>query len=411
MEGVCLAITAALITVICIHLMIPLAIRMGFVDVARGHKNHEGEVPPIGGLAMYMSLALAQAIWLNVGNDGFVTLQLMASAGILVLIGAVDDRFALPIKLRFTAQVVSILIVALSQGTVLHSLGQLVSTRALELHIFALPLTVFAVVAAINAMNFVDGVDGLAGGLAIVSMSLIAAMAMVAGRAQELSTCLALLGCVSGFLVFNLRCFGRLRARIFMGDAGSMFLGLMISSLLISLSQGPRPAIMPAMALWLFALPLLNALGVIVVRLSAGSSLFRADRLHIHHFCLDAGYTVNQVLIFLLSLHALIASVGCAALLADVPESIMFYGFCALSIGYTLIAKNPKRLGMLLTHIHPIIFGSRHTKFHMTKQETPRSLRLTAYSWQGVFGDGKHVNKRNRSDTLSLRRCSRETTE
>ena len=410
MEGVFLAIMSSLATIMCVQLLVPLAVRVGFLDVAKGHKNHEGEVPPIGGLAMFMGLVFVQVIWSTLGQEGFLSFGIMSAASLLILIGALDDRFALPINLRFVAQVFSILIIAFSPGTVLDSLGRMISPSTLELGIIAFPVTVFAAVAVINGMNFVDGIDGLAGGLAAVSMLLIAAMAMIGGCTNELFVCLAMLGCVVGFLAFNLRCFGRPRARVFMGDAGSMFLGLMLASLLISLSQGSHPPIPPALSLWILALPLLNLVGVIGVRLSAGKSPFQADRLHVHHICLDAGYTVNQALIVIVGLHALIGILGIVAFAAHVPEYVLFYGFSALVACYTLISRKPIHLKRALRYLHPRVFRYPQAECDLSAHKTPLVRRVSKYSWSGIFDEAKHAQT-NRPDSLPLQSCPSKSTE
>lgn len=410
MDGVLLVITASLATIVCVQLMIPLAVRVGFLDVANGHKNHEGEIPPVGGLAMYVSLCLVQLIWFSLSQDAFLSFGVMSAAGLLVVIGALDDRFALPIHLRFVVQTLAILIIAVSQGTVLDNLGRLVASSVLELQLLALPVTVLVGVGAINAMNFVDGMDGLAGGLATASMLLIAVMAMIGGCTSEVLVCLAMLGCVAGFLVFNLRCCGRSQAKAFMGDAGSMFLGFMFASLLISLSQGPQPVIPPALALWLFGVPLLNAFGVIAVRLSAGKSPFKADRLHVHHICLDAGYTVNQALIVIVGVHILIGMVGLVAFAANVPEYAMFYGFCIVVGLYTLIFRNPEYLRCHLVYLHQVLFGDARAKCRAGNCKALRVFQAPTFAWSRIVRQDKHSST-NRRDSLPLRSCPSETAD
>jgi UDP-GlcNAc:undecaprenyl-phosphate GlcNAc-1-phosphate transferase len=115
-----------------------------------------------------------------------------------------------------------------------------------------------------------------------------------------------------------------------MGDAGSMFLGLVVAWFVIRLSQKPLELIQPATALWLFALPLLDTVAIMVRRIAKGRSPFAADREHFHHILLLAGFSVGQAVLTMHVIAALCLGVGLLAVHFDFSEALLFYGFVAL---------------------------------------------------------------------------------
>ena len=313
-----LAITATVGAILLLRVVAP---RLGLIDHPTGHKIHTGEVPIIGGLAMSVGLAVALPF---AGLPSQTVASLLAACGVLALVGAVDDRFHLPVGIRFGAQIGAALIMIYWGGVELTDLGHLVSTELFTLGRWSVLMTVVATVGVINSMNMADGLDGLAGSLALVTFVL--ASLLGAGGHPGIAT-LALLTCavLVAFLTFNAPIPGRdPRTRLFMGDAGSMMIGLLISWCLIALAQGPERVINPVTALWLFALPLLDTLSVMLRRILRGRSPFEPDREHVHHILLVAGYSNLKVVITAIGGALLMASFGLLMLYAEVPEHWQF---------------------------------------------------------------------------------------
>lgn len=338
---------AFLITLLLVQLMIPMASRVGLVDFPGAHKKHEGCVPLVGGLAMFVALMavfLMLTVWQNVPFSGAA----LVAAGLLVIVGIFDDRIGLNVATRFTAQIAAVLIMIFWGGVVIRDLGHLLSANMLELGVFAIPFTVFACVGTVNAMNMVDGIDGLAGALAIVCLSSLAVVAAIAGLNDELLVLLSLIGIVAGFLVFNLPLLGRAQAAVFMGDGGSMFLGLIITWFLIVLSQGENRAMTPVSALWIFAVPLYDTIGVMLRRISRGGSPFEAGRDHLHHLLLQAGFGSGVTVVIIAAIQGIMAGIGLAGFYAGVPEAVMFYCFAGLSLLYYYAIARPVRLVAVL---------------------------------------------------------------
>lgn len=148
---------------------------------------------------------------------------------------------------------------------------------------------------------------------------------------QPLSILLLLIAVVLAFLRFNL-CFPHIPYRVFMGDAGSMFLGFMVAWFLISLSQSEQRVMTPVTALWILAVPLFDTGRLTIHRLIKGQSPFAADREHFHHLLLDAGLTKNQTLLIMLSFATGFAVIGILGLYLDISEALMFWGFIGLFV-------------------------------------------------------------------------------
>jgi UDP-GlcNAc:undecaprenyl-phosphate GlcNAc-1-phosphate transferase len=255
--------------------------------------------------------------------------MLFAGALILVVVGVLDDLHELPQGQRFAAQILAALLMAAGGGVVLEDLGHLVSSGwVLSLGVLALPVTVFATVGVINAVNMSDGLDGLAASLALVTLCALGVLAWRGDAYHGVGVLLLLSLVLLPFLALNLRRSGR--ALVFMGDAGSMFLGFVLAWFLIEFSQGEQRLMAPVTALWIFALPLIDTVAMMARRVMLGRSPFLADREHFHHLLLAAGLGEKQTLALMLLLAIAAAGVGLAGEFLAVPEPWMFIGFAAL---------------------------------------------------------------------------------
>jgi UDP-GlcNAc:undecaprenyl-phosphate/decaprenyl-phosphate GlcNAc-1-phosphate transferase len=324
-------IGALLLTVLLMRGLIPIAASMGLMDRPGGRKDHQNEVPLVGGIAMFLAFFGMVGVFPELPS--YWNALLFASL-IIVAVGIVDDRHSLSPHARFIAQIAAALTLGYGGSAVVSNLGNLLFFGTIGLGFLAVPFTVFGAVGFMNAMNMADGMDGLAGGLALVAVLAMTHLAWSAGLAQEMSLLLVLAAVLIGFLAFNARTPWRVRARIFMGDAGSMFLGLLLMCLLIRLSQGKNPAMAPVTALWLVALPLMDTISVMLRRIKKGRSPFEADRQHFHHILQLAGYSVGQAVSIILGLALVLAMIGVAGVRYGIPEGVMFIGFLLLFGGY-----------------------------------------------------------------------------
>jgi undecaprenyl-phosphate alpha-N-acetylglucosaminyl 1-phosphatetransferase/UDP-N-acetylglucosamine 2-epimerase len=323
------ASVALTVTLVAIFTLRPLAPRLGLVDRPNARKCHRGRIPLIGGLCFFLGL-VAGLSYLDV-IDSF-SVALLGASALILLTGLVDDLYDLSVRSRLTIQVGTVLAVIAATGVYIDGVGQLFGDSQIRLHALGIPLTVLAVVGLMNAFNMLDGIDGLAGGLAIVGI--LAVIAFSSGTGWQALSVLMLLQLLMVALIPYLGVNlgwpdGR---KIFMGDAGSTLVGFLLGWGLIYLSQPRVGHIAPVDVLWCVAIPLMDTLGVMVRRMRLGRSPFKADRQHVHHLLLDAGYSPRVALAIIIGASGALAVAGYA--LRTAPELLSLIAFSALLVLY-----------------------------------------------------------------------------
>lgn len=328
MENLVIYIATFLMSLVLIHVFKNHARRIGLVDYPCDRKRHCGEVPLVGGVGIFFAFAFAIAMSdLELSGIG----ALMVGSLVLITVGVMDDIKALRSSPKFIAQITAATLMCLWGGVVLRDLGALSFDGSLfTLGSLAIPFTVFSTVGVINAINMSDGLDGLSGSITLVALTGMAVTTLVAGAVVEFSTIMILLSAVVAFLVFNVRFPGRVRALVFLGDAGSMFVGFVLTWFVVSLSQGENRIMAPVTALWFLALPLFDTVGIMLRRLLKGRSPFRADREHFHHAFQLAGFSVFQTQMTIAALSVVCMVIGLVGQFAGVSEISMFYVFLAV---------------------------------------------------------------------------------
>ncbi|MEO9078805.1 MAG: MraY family glycosyltransferase [Rhodanobacter sp.] len=294
---------SASVAAIVIALLGRLAAPLGLVDCPDQRKRHIGQIPLIGGIAVFAGVLVA-ALWLG-DHSPFIEV-LLGTTCVIALLGAADDRHGLSVRLRVLLQTTAILVVIFSTGVYVRTLGQFMG-HELSLGWMGIPFTVVAVIGLINAFNLMDGIDGLAGSLALVS---IVSMALFIGPGDVYRPMLLMALMAASLLPFLACNLGVVGRKIFLGDAGSMILGYLIAWSLIRISQVPQTRLAPVGVLWCVALPVLDTLAVMYRRLRARQSPFKPDRGHIHHILMNAGLGPRVTLVCLLVLAGLMALVG-----------------------------------------------------------------------------------------------------
>jgi UDP-GlcNAc:undecaprenyl-phosphate GlcNAc-1-phosphate transferase len=327
-----LVLTAAL----CLAL-IPLARRIGLVDHPGARKVHEAVTPLTGGPALLLVLVALGAWWLP--GDRFM--QALLAGGLLIfVVGLLDDLRDLSAAPRFLVQIAACLVVMVWADVRLDDFGRLFWNDVLELGWLGAAITVFAALGVINSFNLIDGMDGLAGGIFLVAAAGMALFAGLAGQTELFQLLLLAMAAVAGFLLLNARSPWNVRARIFLGDSGSMLLGFLLAWCFIALGNDRAytagRAFMPMTAVWLFAVPLLDTTTQIWRRWRAGLPVFGADQHHLHHAFLRAGYTTGETWsnITLLALAA--GGVGVLLEVSAAPDYLSFWLFIAVAFGYKL---------------------------------------------------------------------------
>jgi len=326
-----LAATAALVPV-----LVRLAPRLGLIDRPGGRKEHEGEVPLVGGLAI-------GAVFLGCFGvfrvEGEVSLWLGVAALLVLAAGALDDHRELGSAAKFGFQIVAAWLLAQFGGVALAHLGELVSADRLWLGAAAVPFTVFAFVGVMNALNMADGLDGLAGGLALSATVWFGAAAALAGANAALWIASLLAGALVGFLAYNAPLPGRRRAHAFLGDAGSLFLGLVLAWLAARLAMSEQPALSPISAVWILGIPLADTVAIMLRRALRGRSPFSPDREHLHHLLLARGLSRPAVAWLMTAASIAMGAAGLAAERMGVPDYVLFYAYGVLWIVYYVLTS------------------------------------------------------------------------
>jgi UDP-GlcNAc:undecaprenyl-phosphate/decaprenyl-phosphate GlcNAc-1-phosphate transferase len=279
--------------------------RIGLIDRPGGHKGHRTPTPLGGGVAIWLTtVALTLAgtlvlglegaglpgplakyaggLWLRAPELGAI----LGLASLIMIMGLIDDRFGLPWQVRLGVQ--------LGLATALVVAGVRVTLFWPFTHpVLGGAVSVLWIVGLTNAFNMLDNMDGLAAGVGLIASALFAAAQIAVESLFVPAILLVLVGALAGFLVFN-----RAPARLFMGDAGSNFLGFLLGSLTIAgtfyrsePTYSPYGVLAPLLVM---AVPLYDMTSVIVIRLRDGRSPFEGDRRHFSHRLVDRGLTPPQ---------------------------------------------------------------------------------------------------------------------
>ena len=323
--------TATLSAAVATPVVVSLMWRWKVLDAPDGVRKLHGRTVPLGGgVAVLLGGVVAMTITLcgfsrflheHPGNVHFL-IGLGCACLWVCTLGIVDDRGLLRGRQKFLGQIVAALMLTTS-GCVVSRL-ECMDIR-LELGILSIPFTVFWLVGAINAVNLIDGIDGLATSVGAILSGTFALMALITGHGLEAVLAVALCGALLGFLPYNFP-----RARIFLGDTGSMLIGLLLGTLALRSSVKSQATLTLAAPLAVLAILVFDVGMAILRRKLTGRSLYSTDRGHLHHRLTQLGYQPAGVVLFI-SLACALCSAGALASLAHRNEWI------AISVASTVI--------------------------------------------------------------------------
>ena len=331
------ALSAFCFAFLAIKLFKPIAVDVGLVDKPNARKHHEGQIPLIGGISIFAAVLAASLLWLP--NTLELRMYLIASA-MMVFIGALDDKFDLKVRIRIVGQIIIASLMIYGVGGYIASLGNLFGLGNIELGAAGIIFTYFAIIVVINAYNMVDGIDGLVGSLSLNTFTAIAVLFLMSGNSGYLTYPLILATATLPYLMFNLGYFKKYTKKIFMGDAGSMFIGLSVIWLLTIGTQGENASFRPVTALWICAIPLMDMLAIVMRRYRKGKSPFKPDRDHLHHILQRAGLSSRQTLLVISIASVVMSLIGVLGEYFQVAESIELALFVLIFILYNKYARH-----------------------------------------------------------------------
>ncbi len=323
-------LAALFVSVLAARALSHIAERIGLVDEPGGRKQHEGRIPVTGGIGMYAGFFAAA---LGSGLVSGPTLALVVALGLLTLGGALDDMHDITPAAKFWIQLIAALFMTSWAGVYVYQLGNLFGFGPINLYNWAIPFSVVCALGVINAVNMLDGLDGAAGGTALVAALWLACTALLQELGTQAVLLLLLSAAIAGFLAWNVRMPPlRNQARVFMGDAGSMMLGLALCWFSIDVTQGMGRTLPPIVCMWILAVPLLDMARVMFMRLRRGQSMLDADREHLHHLLLERGVPHHGAAAIMVAASVVAGALGVGAWQLGVPEWVMTYAFILLFI-------------------------------------------------------------------------------
>lgn len=282
---------AAAVSLAATPLVKALSVKVGAVDVPKdGRRMHDHPIPRMGGLAIFLGFMTAMLLFvpLNTEKQG-----MLLGAVIIVVLGMLDDKYALPAKPKFLVQIIAALIAVMAGNRidVLSNPNIFSPNPVWQLGWWAYPVTVVWIVAITNAVNLIDGLDGLACGVSTISAATMLIIAL-RFRESELDVAImmaALVGACIGFLPYNFN-----PAKIFMGDTGSTFLGFIMATVSVTGMFKQYTIISFVVPFLMLGLPIFDVCFAVVRRVSHGQSPMKPDRGHVHHRLIDMGFSQKQ---------------------------------------------------------------------------------------------------------------------
>jgi len=338
-----------------IWLLQPLARPLRLLDFPKGRKDHAEPTPVTGGLGMALALLLLFALVPLPMTQTKVAYLLGSS--LLIVVGLLDDRYDLRWWWRVLAQAIAALVMVYLGEVRIEQLGPAFGLHDLSLGTLSVPFTVFATIGLINAVNMIDGADGVAGALVAAALLMLTAAAWYSGNDGLAFVTVIIMAATAGFLLHNFSLPWRRRARVFMGNAGSAFLGYSIAWIAFRLTQNDGHPVNPVLAVWLFPIPVMDCLVLILHRVRQGRSPFSAGRDHIHHLMRDAGFSAARLALTLTAFSLLAGLCIGQAMRMDIPNPLLLGVFLLLCMGWYWLTARRTRACAFFAALHEALFG------------------------------------------------------
>ncbi len=278
-----------------------VALKFGAVDRPSRRKVHKKIITRFGGLsicisfiaALVLGMYLFRYFGLNIKPDEFTGLIGIILAGLLMtIIGMVDDMKDMPALLKLAGQIIASCIAVYFGARILFFSTPF--TKVIMLGAWAIPVTIIWMVSITNAINLIDGLDGLASGVTLIASVALFIVAVKMGQCDSALILAALCGASLGFLRYNF-----FPASIFLGDSGSLFFGFMLACASIVGVLKSTLVIALIIPVAVLAVPIYDIATAVIRRTIAGRSIFEADKKHLHHRLLKAGFNQRQVVIII----------------------------------------------------------------------------------------------------------------
>lgn len=299
-------LVAFLVSILSTPIAKRIALKVGAIDIPKDNRRiHKEPIPRLGGLAIFFGFLVSFLVFSKFNSE---TLGLLLGACLIIAVGFVDDIKPLSAKIKLVFQIIAALIVVYSGVEIKAITNPFAAEKitSLDFYGISIVITVLWIVGVTNAINFIDGLDGLAAGVSSIAALFLLFIGLINGKPTEVLLMAILAGSTLGFLPYNFN-----PAKIFMGDTGSTFLGFVLAVISIQGTMKGYAAIAILVPLMVLGLPIFDTAFAILRRMLKGKPVMQADRGHLHHRLIDAGYTQKQSV---LMLYAISIILGVSAL-------------------------------------------------------------------------------------------------
>lgn len=303
-------LTTAISSFIVAFLAIPVVMLIGekkrLFDVPDERKVHDRQITPLGGVAIFIAFILSSLLCIDFTRHPEFQ-YLLGAAVLLFFVGLKDDIVLLSAFKKLVVQVIAAAIIIHLGGIKIDNLYGLVGIYEID-SVYAIPLSYTTIILIINAFNLIDGVDGLAGCLALMASLLLGTYFTLSGLHEFAALSFSLSASLLAFLIFNFQ-----PAKIFMGDSGSLLIGMICGVLVIkfiNVASNPT-AVLPlpssvALGISIILIPLVDTIRVFAIRIIRGRSPFTPDKNHVHHLLLDRGFNHSSIVLICVASNTLL---------------------------------------------------------------------------------------------------------
>ncbi|MCK4784776.1 MAG: undecaprenyl/decaprenyl-phosphate alpha-N-acetylglucosaminyl 1-phosphate transferase, partial [Desulfobacteraceae bacterium] len=374
---------STILAIVITPIVIRVASQLNIIDTPDMRKVHSKPVPRIGGVAIFVSMIVLVILTLLLQNAVGESLRLiqhkvvvmLLAAGFIFFVGLMDDVRGLRARTKLCAQLLAAIIVC-SAGIRIESIA-VTDRLTLNFGWFSWLFTLLWIVGITNAVNLSDGLDGLAAGISAVACGVIAILAVYNSDVVMAVLMLALLGSLTGFLVFNFH-----PAKVFMGDSGSMFLGFTIACSSVLCATKIETVVGLALPFLALGIPIFDTLFSMLRRFLERRSMFAPDRSHFHHKLLALGLRQRHVVITAYVITLLAAGLGMLMLITRNAQTVVVFTCILLLLVLIFRVVGSLRLRETITGLE-----RKYTIFQQKRQEMENFERIELHFRQANIFD------------------------
>lgn len=371
-------LTSTLVALCCtcwIHpYILKISITKNIVDNPDARKLQRIPIPILGGLTVVFGV-LAGIMCFNLFGDYYDLFPIFAAIIIIMIIGLMDDIISLSPKLRFILEIILVLYLIYATKCQINNFHGLWGVFGINGY-YSIPLTIFACVGIINAINLIDGVDGYSSGFSIVSCIIFGVMFCILGNTQMLALCAIAAASLLPFFLHNV--FGK-KSKMFIGDSGTLSLGIILSVFVITILSTPiennsvlasNLGLIP-FTLAVLCIPVFDTLRVMSTRIARGKSPFSPDKTHLHHLFIELGFNHICTTISIIAINLFVVLCWFVAYKCGLSINAQLYIVIALGIIDTFILYPFAKI-----HI------SKNTKLYLAINKV---ARMTRFERKGIW--------------------------